>query len=272
MLFDGGVSVGALDKKVWEANKEALGPGKPSTTILRMASGQLILSERRWEGTVEIEGISKWVRLEVFDSGGGWQVLLGKPLQAALGAIHDYAADIIRIQTGDTAVELKNEKTTKKKKSKRVPKQRGVFQGILSFPKDTAKRGVEEEQASNTSKLTPEAGEWDEEAQVSEDDDEAGEDGRNEESEPQGGQEGRTAGELAVEAMRALEMDEKGIQKRANEEGVSAAPLREVQLTSDVYAIPNTDTNAKLPNTPNEPTKPNVYTRKTDPFNPARVE
>jgi len=45
----------------------------------------------------------------VFDSGGGWAFLLGKPLLTALRAVHDYGEDVIKIRDNKTQVTLINQ-------------------------------------------------------------------------------------------------------------------------------------------------------------------
>ncbi|KAF8153653.1 hypothetical protein K438DRAFT_1522675, partial [Mycena galopus ATCC 62051] len=96
-LFDGGAMVAAMDKGFWERNRGRMGGGKPSLKTLRIASGQLVDSEAMWEGVIEVEGVRVRGSFEVFDSGGGWTFLFGKPLQTALGAIHDYKKDVVSI-------------------------------------------------------------------------------------------------------------------------------------------------------------------------------
>ena len=45
-----------------------------------MANGTIILLEATWMGTIHIEGIEATGTFEVFNSGGGWSFLFGKPL------------------------------------------------------------------------------------------------------------------------------------------------------------------------------------------------
>ncbi|KAJ6571987.1 hypothetical protein B0H19DRAFT_1255915 [Mycena capillaripes] len=97
-LWDGGAMIAAMDKLYWETHKHRMGGGRPSSKTLRMASGQLVDSEATWEGVIEVEGIRVEGKFEVFDSGGGWTFLFGKPLQTAFSAIHDYKKDIVTIE------------------------------------------------------------------------------------------------------------------------------------------------------------------------------
>ncbi|KAH8797171.1 hypothetical protein DL96DRAFT_1565743 [Flagelloscypha sp. PMI_526] len=56
---------------------------------------------------MEFGGIEKEVELEVFNSGGGWNILIGKPILEKLQAVHDYEHDIIIIpnKKGRTVVQ-----------------------------------------------------------------------------------------------------------------------------------------------------------------------
>jgi hypothetical protein len=65
-----------------------------------MANGTIISSKATWKGEVIIEGIKTRGEFEVFDSGGGWKFLLGKPLLQAFKAVHEYKTDTVCI-TGD---------------------------------------------------------------------------------------------------------------------------------------------------------------------------
>ncbi|KAJ7129966.1 hypothetical protein C8R43DRAFT_1133938 [Mycena crocata] len=74
-----------------------------------MASGQLIPSERMWEGTLEVGGLMQTGIFEVFNSGGGWPFLFGKPLQSKFGAVHDYGCDVVQIAVEGVGVLLPNQ-------------------------------------------------------------------------------------------------------------------------------------------------------------------
>ncbi|KAF8150280.1 hypothetical protein K438DRAFT_1624551, partial [Mycena galopus ATCC 62051] len=107
-LFDGGAMVAAMDKKFWERNHKRLGGGTPSLKTLRMASGQLVDSEATWEGVIEMEGVSIRGTFEVFDSGGGWTFLFGKPLQAVFSVVHNYKQDVVSIEAEGKRASLEN--------------------------------------------------------------------------------------------------------------------------------------------------------------------
>jgi hypothetical protein len=63
-----------------------------------MANGVTEPSQRRWKGTIELGDIRMNSPFEVFNSHGGWEFLLGKPLLRRFGAIHDYYADMVTVR------------------------------------------------------------------------------------------------------------------------------------------------------------------------------
>ncbi|KAJ7439824.1 hypothetical protein FB451DRAFT_1415471 [Mycena latifolia] len=110
---------------------------------VRMASGQVILSEVSWEGVVEAGGVHTGGAFEVFDSGGGWSFLFGKPLQTAFGAVHDYGQDTITLTVGGTRVTLRNQRGDPWWKKLKLAETAGVpeaFTGVISFAETPARR------------------------------------------------------------------------------------------------------------------------------------
>ena len=80
-LFNGRVMVGEMCSSVFKKIKHRLhGQAKPSGQLLRMANGTVVQSQAIWKGTLELKGIRVEGEFEVFDSGGGWTFLFGKPL------------------------------------------------------------------------------------------------------------------------------------------------------------------------------------------------
>ncbi|KAG2030204.1 hypothetical protein BDR03DRAFT_1017374 [Suillus americanus] len=55
-----------------------------------MANGNIVSSLAKWEGTIEINGVRARGEFEVFDSGGGWGFMFGKPMLQAFKAVHEY--------------------------------------------------------------------------------------------------------------------------------------------------------------------------------------
>ncbi|KAG6806815.1 hypothetical protein H0H92_009977, partial [Tricholoma furcatifolium] len=50
-------------------------------------------------GVLDRQSVDVLAEFEVFDSKGGWEVLVGKPLMATFGMIHDYGADVVLVPT-----------------------------------------------------------------------------------------------------------------------------------------------------------------------------
>ncbi|KAF9001381.1 hypothetical protein BDZ89DRAFT_968546, partial [Hymenopellis radicata] len=97
-FFDDGAMVAAMDTKVYEQLKPQLGGWIPTQRVLRVASGELIPAITAWKGTINLRGVEVTGCFEVFDSGGSWDFLFGKPLIEAFRAIHDYEEDIVYIR------------------------------------------------------------------------------------------------------------------------------------------------------------------------------
>ncbi|KAG1854359.1 hypothetical protein C8R48DRAFT_807979, partial [Suillus tomentosus] len=85
-----------------------------------MANGAVIPSKATWKGEVTIDGIKTEGEFEVFESGGGWEFLLGKPLLQAFRAIHEYETDVVHItgEGGSTIIYNQNQRRDKTKEGK----------------------------------------------------------------------------------------------------------------------------------------------------------
>jgi hypothetical protein len=94
-VFDDGAMVSAIDRQVYNRVRHRLSSLGPSTRILCMADGCLLPSIGVWTGVVDVDGLTREGNFEVFDSGGAWALLFGKPLLEAFEAIHDYKADFL---------------------------------------------------------------------------------------------------------------------------------------------------------------------------------
>ncbi|KAJ6571328.1 hypothetical protein B0H19DRAFT_869195, partial [Mycena capillaripes] len=103
-----GARVGTIDKVFFLSKAPRLGTMLAPTKMLRMADGTKVQTYGRWIGEVEIEGICIRGVFEIFDSCGGWKVLFGKPLQAAIGAVHNVKDDIVVITAGGRTATLVN--------------------------------------------------------------------------------------------------------------------------------------------------------------------
>ncbi|KAJ3709711.1 hypothetical protein C8R42DRAFT_555775, partial [Lentinula raphanica] len=97
-LVDGGAMVAAMDKSCYERVKDKIKGWENSTKRLRMANGVVVSAVAQWRGKVKLQGVTVEGVLQVFDSGGSWEVLLGKPLLHALGAVHDFRDDSLHVR------------------------------------------------------------------------------------------------------------------------------------------------------------------------------
>ena len=97
-LFVSGAMVSAMSTAAFYKIQHQLGDTRPSTCRLRMADGAVLKAQRRWEGLIGLGNAEIIGEFEVFDSKGGWDFLLGKPLLRQFKAIHDYGADMVTVE------------------------------------------------------------------------------------------------------------------------------------------------------------------------------
>jgi len=109
---DDGAMREVMSSSMFEKVKHRLGTASPSSQLLRVANGAVIKSEARWEGKIEVNGISAEVAFEVFDSGGKWDFLFGKTLLETFKATHDYELDEITVHGNEGKGTLKNRSHT----------------------------------------------------------------------------------------------------------------------------------------------------------------
>ncbi|GAW03058.1 Retrovirus-related Pol polyprotein from transposon opus Includes: ame: Full=Protease [Lentinula edodes] len=62
-----------------------------------MANGTVVPGAARWTGRISVEGVEVEGEFEVFDSGGSWKFLFGKPLLERFSAVHDYRKESIML-------------------------------------------------------------------------------------------------------------------------------------------------------------------------------
>ena len=75
------------------------GQTKPSERWLQMANGIIVPLQGVWKGQLELGGLQSEGEFEVFDSGGSWEFLFGKPLLRCFNATHDFNTDTVTIRT-----------------------------------------------------------------------------------------------------------------------------------------------------------------------------
>ncbi|THH13172.1 hypothetical protein EW146_g7017 [Bondarzewia mesenterica] len=108
-LFDDGAMVGAMCSTIFAKIKHRLSGWGRSTKRLRMADGTVIKSEARWQGTIQLGSVRAKGEFEVFNSGGGWSFLFGKPLLITFNAIHNYTEDTVRVANATNSETLTNQ-------------------------------------------------------------------------------------------------------------------------------------------------------------------
>lgn len=123
--FDDGALANAMSVTKFQTIKHRLGYYKPSSRRLRMADGSIVKPMAVWEGSLEIEGVQVFGSFEVFDSGGNWEFLLGKPLLTAFHAIHEYTGDTVSIENNGVSALLKNQVNTMRQDPNTINQGRG---------------------------------------------------------------------------------------------------------------------------------------------------
>jgi hypothetical protein len=114
-LFDGCAMVSAICATVFEKVKHRLGQWSKSTKRLRMGNGMIVPSLAVWHGKMQLGNTTVEGEVEVFDSGGSWAFLLGKPMLRQFQATQAYGPDTVSIRSPEGKTEtLRNEITTLK--------------------------------------------------------------------------------------------------------------------------------------------------------------
>ncbi|EDR00265.1 uncharacterized protein LACBIDRAFT_314458 [Laccaria bicolor S238N-H82] len=108
-VFDGGAMVGTMCTSFFKkVQHRLLGQTTPSNRRLRVANGTIIPSHAVWTGMLELGGVRVKAEFEIFDSGGGWEFLFGKPLLRCFKVLHDFDADTVTIRAAHGPVVLCN--------------------------------------------------------------------------------------------------------------------------------------------------------------------
>ncbi|GAB1528281.1 hypothetical protein RhiTH_011473 [Rhizoctonia solani] len=95
--INAGSQANILDAALWAANKSSLGPLKPSQTLLQVADSKASQCLGQWTGQVELAGQAQWSSFEVFDSGGAFEVLLGKPWLTQAKATQSFINNMLHL-------------------------------------------------------------------------------------------------------------------------------------------------------------------------------
>ncbi|KAG1841586.1 hypothetical protein F4604DRAFT_1939409 [Suillus subluteus] len=148
-LFDEGAMVSVMCSSVFNRVKHWLGNWIPSARRLRMANGTIIPSQAIWKGTVTIGGVQAEGEFEVFDSGGGWKFLLGKPMLQVFQAIHDYSTDQVQVMGEGRTKTLYNQSQAKAASVEDV-REEGEQVGITMKEQDTREEIVPPKEVSSS--------------------------------------------------------------------------------------------------------------------------
>jgi hypothetical protein len=73
-----------------------------------MANGIIVPLQASWRGIINLGGVKARGEFEVFDSGGGWAFLFGKPLLCAFKATHNFKDDTVTITGNGASMMLGN--------------------------------------------------------------------------------------------------------------------------------------------------------------------
>ncbi|GAW06831.1 retrotransposon-like family member (retr-1) partial [Lentinula edodes] len=84
-----------MDANVYEGLRNEIGGWTTTQRKFRMANGTVVPGKARWAGCINVKGVEVDGEFEVFDSGGSWKFLFGKPLLERFSAVHDYGKESI---------------------------------------------------------------------------------------------------------------------------------------------------------------------------------
>ncbi|KAJ6538744.1 hypothetical protein B0H10DRAFT_1624766, partial [Mycena sp. CBHHK59/15] len=95
---DNGAMRNCISLARWKGYGHCLSPLVPSVTRLSVASGRKIWPYGRWWGEVAVGGVRASAWFEVFECGGAFDIILGKPWLHSVRAVHNYETDEIQIR------------------------------------------------------------------------------------------------------------------------------------------------------------------------------
>ncbi|QRV79934.1 Retrovirus-related Pol polyprotein from transposon [Ceratobasidium sp. AG-Ba] len=94
---DAGSQANVMDAALWAANQVRLGPLLPTRTLLRVADGKASKCLGKWRGVIEMDRVGVRTEFKVFDSGGAFEVLLGKPWLTLVKAEQRFEDDSLKL-------------------------------------------------------------------------------------------------------------------------------------------------------------------------------
>ncbi|EGO27078.1 hypothetical protein SERLADRAFT_406299 [Serpula lacrymans var. lacrymans S7.9] len=93
---------------IWAEMKGKMGEWKESSMKGKTANSAVLKSYGRWIGLVQTEDQISVAGFKIFNSGGAFEILLGKPRLVKNKAVHYYAMDTLQMKTGDRITTLHN--------------------------------------------------------------------------------------------------------------------------------------------------------------------
>lgn len=93
-----------IDFTFWLSSGGSLGELVPSKARARVANGSIIRSQGRWVGEVILGPIRAKGGFEVIESGGSFEVLLGKPWLGEARLRHDFENDELQSADGKVCI------------------------------------------------------------------------------------------------------------------------------------------------------------------------
>ncbi|KAF8580957.1 hypothetical protein K439DRAFT_1314601, partial [Ramaria rubella] len=98
---DGGAMMNVIDESVWKTVAHRLGTLAPSQTQAKMANSMVIPSQGQWTRQVNLGRVSAIGGFEILDSGGAFEILLGKPWIAEARITQNFAEDTLVARQAD---------------------------------------------------------------------------------------------------------------------------------------------------------------------------
>ncbi|KAF8578559.1 hypothetical protein K439DRAFT_1299511, partial [Ramaria rubella] len=92
---DGGAMMNVIDESVWKTVAHRLGTLALSRTQAKMANSTVIPSQGQWTRQVNLGRVSAIGGFEILDSGGPFEILLGKPWMAEVRITQNFAEDTL---------------------------------------------------------------------------------------------------------------------------------------------------------------------------------
>ena len=74
-----------------------------------MANGIIVPLQGVWKGVLELGGLRSVGEFEVFESGGSWEFLFGKPLLRHFKVLHNFGMHMVTIQVVQKSMVLRND-------------------------------------------------------------------------------------------------------------------------------------------------------------------